>query len=144
MVCEQDSGSVGCRPHPTISLLLHLHPGPALPNDDISINTPCTITLSRPSNEGCNFRYNRSIEQLIGVVTNMTVLVLLKPLVKRSSGSGLLEVRSVGVPNFCIGYICKETVEYLLLPAGDYQRHRADHHYHLDRCVICVMPISVL
>ena len=33
---------------------------------------------------------------------------------------------------FASVYICKETVEHLLLSAGDDQQHHADHHHHSD------------
>jgi len=36
---------------------------------------------------------------------------------------------------FASVYICKETVEHLLLSAGDDQQHHADHHHHSDGCV---------
>ena len=38
---------------------------------------------------------------------------------------------------FASVYICKETVEHLLLSAGDDQHHHADHHHHSDGCVVC-------
>ena len=33
---------------------------------------------------------------------------------------------------FASVYICKETVEHLLLSANDDQQHHADHHHHSD------------
>ena len=44
---------------------------------------------------------------------------------------------------FASVYICKETVEHLLLSAGDDQQHHADHHHHLDGYVACITPTLV-
>ena len=38
---------------------------------------------------------------------------------------------------FASVYMCKETVEHLLLSAGDDQQHHADHHHHSDGYVVC-------
>ena len=37
---------------------------------------------------------------------------------------------------FASVYMCKETVEHLLLSAGDDQQHHADHHHHSDGYVV--------
>jgi len=42
---------------------------------------------------------------------------------------------------FASVYICKETVEHLLLSTGDDQHHHADHHHHSDGCV--ALPAKV-
>lgn len=44
---------------------------------------------------------------------------------------------------FASVYICKETVEHLLLSAGDDQQHHADHHHHLDGYVARFVPTVV-
>lgn len=42
---------------------------------------------------------------------------------------------------FASVYMCKETVEHLLLSAGDDQQHHADHHHHFDGYVACHVEI---
>lgn len=37
---------------------------------------------------------------------------------------------------FASVYMCKETVEHLMLSAGDDQQHHADHHHHSDGYVL--------
>lgn len=43
---------------------------------------------------------------------------------------------------FASVYICKETVEHLLLSAGDDQHHHADHHHHSNGYVVCPAKID--
>jgi len=42
---------------------------------------------------------------------------------------------------FASVYICKETVEHLLLSASDDQQHHADHHHHSDGYVVCTAEV---
>ena len=43
---------------------------------------------------------------------------------------------------FASVYMCKETVEHLLLSAGDDQQHHADHHHHFDGYVACDVEVG--
>lgn len=51
-VCEQDSGSAVCHPHPTIPSLLHLHLDPALRGGVTTTSIQCPIIFSPSSNQG--------------------------------------------------------------------------------------------
>lgn len=63
-------------------------------------------------------------------------------LTKYNSSNGRLETVLMFAQSvyliFASVYICKETVEHLLLSAGDDQHHHADHHHHLDGYVVLV------
>ena len=45
---------------------------------------------------------------------------------------------------FASVYICKETVEHLLLSAGDDQQHHADHHHHSDGYVVHPVKLHLI
>lgn len=59
---------------------------------------------------------------------------------RRTYGNGRLETVLMFAQSvyliFASVYMCKETVEHLLLSAGDDQQHHADHHHHLDGGVL--------
>lgn len=61
--------------------------------------------------------------------------------IERNSRNGRLETVLMFAQSvyliFASVYMCKETVEHLLLSAGDDQQHHADHHHHFDGYVAC-------
>ncbi|KAF9645549.1 hypothetical protein BDM02DRAFT_3271637 [Thelephora ganbajun] len=62
---------------------------------------------------------------------------------RRTYGNGRLETVLMFAQSvyliFASVYICKETVEHLLLSAGDDQQHHADHHHHSDGGVLPIV-----